>query len=122
VVDRADAVTEGMMEMPGADLAVVPTEKVTGYLLSLTHPVGRRKAVFFIGLGFDPGRPEELAAALRSLAAGNPVTETESTAWGTKYAVEGPIPNPAGRFAMVRTIWIVADDGLPPRLVTAYPA
>ena len=32
--------------------AVVDVEKVRDYLLSSTHPVGRLKAAFFMGLGY----------------------------------------------------------------------
>jgi len=35
------------MKLPNADQAVVPETKITRYLLDLTSPKGKSKAVFF---------------------------------------------------------------------------
>ena len=40
------------MKLPRSLEAIVPERKLTGYLLSETHPVGRAKAKFFRALGF----------------------------------------------------------------------
>jgi hypothetical protein len=44
--------------------ARVPIEKITNYLLNLSHPDGGPKAQFFINGGFSGDRPELLALAL----------------------------------------------------------
>lgn len=46
---------------------VVATEKLIGYLMSETHPIGQYKASFFLGLGYKPEFPERLKADLISL-------------------------------------------------------
>jgi hypothetical protein len=44
----------------GADdkTIVVATDKLVGYLMSETHPIGQYKALFFLGLGYKPEIPE----------------------------------------------------------------
>ena len=68
-----------------------------------------------------PDRPEELAEALRSHAVTNPVFDQIKTAFGTKWAVEGPLKSPDGRAPAVRSVWILDIDEEIPRLVTAFP-
>jgi hypothetical protein len=41
------------MPLPNAENAYVPLSKITRYLLSETHSVGRAKARFFRALGFN---------------------------------------------------------------------
>lgn len=48
----------------------VPTAKLTEYLLNPRHPEGGSKARFFLGLGFSPEAPEDLAEALLRHAEG----------------------------------------------------
>ncbi|HEY4722670.1 MAG TPA: hypothetical protein VII92_12530 [Anaerolineae bacterium] len=40
------------MKLPDRESAYIPASKLTGYLLSSTHSVGRSKAKFFLALGF----------------------------------------------------------------------
>jgi hypothetical protein len=109
------------MRLSGAESAVVPIEKLTGYLLSLAHPVGRSKAVFFRSLGYDENNVELLVAGLTVIAADNEVAEIETTEFGIKYAVEGPLVTPSGVTTILRTVWIVRSGEVSPRFVTAYP-
>ena len=44
---------EGAMKVPGSDNAVIPREKLTGYVLSATHPLGKAKARLFLSHGFS---------------------------------------------------------------------
>ena len=110
------------MRLPGVESAVVPVEKLTGYLLSLEHPVGRSKAAFYRALGYDETNTDLLAAGLIAIAADNEVVEAEPTPFGTKYAVEGTLVTPSGATTTLRTVWIVRTDEAAPRFVTAYPA
>ena len=41
------------MKLPNREDAYIPSGKLGGYLLSKTHVVGRWKARFFSGLGFN---------------------------------------------------------------------
>ena len=75
------------MKLPNHDRAVIPREKLTDYLLSLTHEDGRPKALFFIGVGFSTGQWESLASALRRHAAAHEVTGALESVFGTRYII-----------------------------------
>ena len=111
------------MKLPHRDRARVPMRKLTNYLLSPSHPVGRSKARFFRSLGFEASDADALREELLTLARRGEVQETERTPYGTKYVVVGSLHTPGGEEAAVTTVWIVEASGpTAPRLVTAYPA
>lgn len=95
--------------------------KVMDYLLSLSHPAGRTKAAFFIGLGFSIQDPDPFIAELKRMAVEAEVKDRITGPFGTKYVVEGEMAGPGGA-ASVRTIWFVRVKWARPRLVTAYPS
>jgi hypothetical protein len=64
------------MKLPNLEQAIVPPEKITDYLLSITHEDGKHKAAFFMGFGFTVESWEELAEALIDHAAKQDVTES----------------------------------------------
>ena len=109
------------MPIPDFERALIPREKITGYLLSLSHPVGRAKAKFFRAHGYSGQNPQVLAADLRRIAAVGQVVEQESTEYGTKYVIEGFILTPKETTIAVRTVWFAEHEGGAPRFVTAYP-
>ncbi len=109
------------MQMPGAHNAIIPLEKVQGYLLSLHHPVGRHKARLFLSLGFSPENPDALVAEIRRIAVTSPVAKRISGPFGVKYVVDGVLRSPSGQEIGLRTIWIREKGHRFPRLVTAYP-
>ena len=93
------------------------------YLLSLSHPVGKSKARFFRGLGFDESTVNRLREELKGVIQRAPIEETERTSHGTKYVVVGSIRTPDGGNVSVRTVWMIEEEGADaPRFVTAYPA
>ena len=53
------------MNLSNKNQAVVEREKVRDYLLSPSHPTGKRKAEFFTSMGFQREAWEVLADALR---------------------------------------------------------
>lgn len=110
-----------MPKLPNADTAIIPRDKLVGYLLSTSHPVGRTKAAYFGALGFDESRPEEFESALREHVARSHVMEQETNEFGDKYVVEGKMDGPRGSASRVRTVWIILKSEDKPRLVTAYP-
>ncbi len=79
------------MKLPDSDLAWIPSEKLTGYLLSTEHPVGSAKAGFFRGFGFNDHNVELLEAGLLHIA----------------HTVDGDLETPSGRIVRLRTVWIV---------------
>ena len=93
------------MKLPNCQLATVPEEKITRYLLNLAHPAGGSKAVFFLRFGFKAEEWRFLAEALLRHARENEVVESEETRHGIRYAVDGPLVAPGGVVLNVRTAW-----------------
>ena len=110
------------MKLPNRENAYIPPAKLTGYLLSETHSVGKAKAGFFRLIGFDEARVDTLEQGLLAIARSEEVREVTPSPHGTKYVVEGALETPTGRLVQVRTVWIVELDQDRPRFVTAYPA
>ena len=108
------------MQLPHADDAVVPLEKVTEYLLNVAHPEGGGKAAFFRRYGFRVDKPDVLRAALLRLAREIDVRES-TIAFGLKYVGVGVLDGPNGRRARVMTVWMLRSGQPPPYFVTAYP-
>jgi hypothetical protein len=109
------------MLTPNAEQAEVPERKVTEYLLALGSEEGHGKAVFFLSRGFSTEQWEALASALRQHILNNSVASQRSTAWGTRYVVDGPLQCPDGGVAAVRSVWNIKPPAAHPRLVTAHP-
>ena len=108
------------MKLPGADRVRIDEQKVRGYLLSRTHPVGRFKATVFEALGFDESSIQAFVSELRRIAAGGEAAEVEDTEFGRKYTVPGDLKGPAGS-AQVLTVWIQEAGQTEVRLVTVRP-
>ena len=109
------------MKLPHAAEAVVPQGKIADYLLSFEHPAGRFKASFFARFGFTGASWQTLARALTRHAEEHEIAESDDTAFGTRYAVDGALDAPDGRRPWVRVVWFVERGATAPRLVTAYP-
>ena len=108
------------MKIPNGIHAVVPLEKVVGYLLALVHPVGGAKARFFRAHGFDEATSAVLEEGLLSIARRADASVIEGP-YGAKYVADGDLLTPIGHLVRVRTIWIVEPTDPRPRLITAYP-
>ena len=109
------------MELPGKDECIVDERKVVDYLLNTSRMPAAAKARFFFSCGFQAETWWELAKALKSHAQSNEVLNEVRSDYGMKYEIEGPLRCPDGRFPAVRTVWQIDQDGLAPRLITAYP-
>jgi hypothetical protein len=112
---------EWQMKLPNVDHAVVPSRKITHYLLSATHRDGQHKATFFLSFGFKPDAWEELASALLQHARHSEIMEIVPTPFGRNFVVEGALPSPDGRVPKVRVVWFIANDQETATLATAYP-
>lgn len=108
--------------LPHRELAYVPREKLTDYLLSESHPVGRSKAKFFRGIGFDETNVEQFERDLLAIVQAQQVVQQSESQHGTKYVVDGELEAPNGAIYLIRTVWIVDTGQERPRFVTAYPA
>ena len=110
------------MKLPNFERAIIPREKITGYLLSPSHTDGRSKAAFFARFGFTVASWQTLAGALLRHAETHEVAKIEvSPPFGTRYVIEGNLETPDGRAPLVRVVWFIDIDEEIPRLVTAYP-
>jgi len=98
--------------------AIIPTEKITAYLL-----VERRhsdKARFLAKAGFTQDNPSVLEQAIRDLIASNEAMIDRRDEYGIFYQVNGALVGPSGRLEVV-TIWLkrAVDGEL--RFVTLKP-
>jgi uncharacterized protein DUF6883 len=109
------------MQLPNANEAIVPREKIESYLLDLAHPIGGGKARFFLSFGFRREAWNVLADAFRKHAQESPVANSISDGDGVTYLVEGPLETPSGRKPRIRTIWLIETGQVAPRFITAYP-
>lgn len=110
-----------MAFVPNREQAEVPYEKVVDYLLSPTHPVGRSKAAFLTRHGFDLSSPDVLIDAMLDHVRDNEIAHVQTSRYGSKFRVDGPLLTPDGRSPLVSTVWIIDADGTLPRFVTAFP-
>jgi hypothetical protein len=111
-----------MNRLPNAHLAVIEESKITGYLLSDSHPTGRSKAAYFRQFGFQALSWRTLRDALFSHLATSESTTVVNSEFGTKYIVEGVLRTPDRREPRIIVVWFVATGTIVPKLVTAYPA
>ncbi len=109
------------MEIPNKAKAQVPLEKITDYLLSDSHTVGKSKAKYFRSYGFNEDNASDLVNSLLGIAHNNSVKDYEKSSFGTKYVLDGELETPNGVMILVRTIWIIENNTDFPRFVTAYP-
>jgi len=107
--------------LPNRTRAYIPRNKITAYLLSETHAVGKSKAKFFRSLGFDETNAGHLEQALLAIAQTEQVVESIPSPNGTKYVIDGFLETPRGVRVRVRTIWIIEPEQEEPRFITAYP-
>lgn len=107
--------------LPNVENAYIPREKLTDYLLSETHVVGKSKARFFRAHGYNEDSLNLLERNLLSVPRYNEVDEQVTSTHGTKYVVNGALQTPRGTTITVTTVWIVESLDKRPRFVTAYP-
>lgn len=109
------------MKLPYNKNIFIPNEKLTKYVLSETHELGKFKAKYFRKLGLDETNISLFEKTLRRLAQDQEITEEMSSVYGTKYVIEGKIETPIGKKIKVRTVWILEKGQKRPRFVTVYP-
>ncbi|WP_205879100.1 DUF6883 domain-containing protein [Leptolyngbya sp. BC1307] len=109
------------MQLPNSAQAYVQPRKLTEYLLSKTHAVGKAKAKFFRGLGFNETNLIDLEQALLNLARTQAIYETIETVHGLKYVIIGSIDTPSGISVTILSVWIVDTGENSPRFITARP-
>ena len=109
------------IRLPNRESAYVPEQKLTEYLLSETHPIGRAKAFLLRALGYDNINVDLLEHDLLTVAHEQPVAEVIESEYGVKYVIDGVVHTPSGSALLLRTVWIIDTAEERPRFVTAYP-
>ena len=109
------------MNLPNRDNAYIQSQKLTGYLLSETHPIGSSKAKLLRACGFTEKNVDKLEQALLTIAYMEVVQDVIATPHGVKYVIDGVVKTPDHRHLHLRTVWIVDQGDTKPRFVTARP-
>ncbi len=110
-----------MTRLPNAEKAIIEAEKLRGYILSSTHPVGRFKAAIFRKLGYSAKNWEAFERSLRDLILTQDAEEVEESQYGKKFIVEGTLTGPSGDTMQIVTVWVILKGENVPRFITAYP-
>jgi hypothetical protein len=97
------------MKLPNRDLAEVPENKITQYLLNPAHPAGGSKAAFFLQFGFTVVAWGRFADAIRGHAESNEVVAVTPCSYGTRFVVDGPLIAPDGRRLNTRCAWFIEN-------------
>lgn len=99
--------------------AVIPMEKLTGYLLVARDWDDKSK--FLAQAGFGRQNPHLLLEAIRKLAAGAEAVEDRANEYGEILRAEGELVGPNGQGLSVATIWIRERLDGQVRFVTLKP-
>ena len=109
------------MTIRNADRAIIPPDKLTGYLLNVSHKRGGPKAKMLLSVGYRVDAPQQLESDLRTQHLSLDVVRTSVNAYGVVYEIEGPIKTPSGRIVRFCSIWQVDTGTEVPRFITMYP-
>jgi hypothetical protein len=109
------------MRIPNADRAIVAAEKISTYLLNVSHKRGGPKAKLLLSVGYRSDDPASLESDLRTQHLLLDVVRTSRNAYGVVYEIEGPIKTPQGRVVRFCSIWQVDTGTDAPRFITMYP-
>jgi hypothetical protein len=109
------------MTVPNADRAMIAADKLTAYLLNMSHKRGAAKARLLLTLGYRSDAGHVLESDLRVQHLSLEVTRTHANAYGVVYEIEGPIKTPSGRTVRFCSVWQVDTGTDVPRFITMYP-
>jgi hypothetical protein len=109
------------MTVPNAARAIIAADKITGYLLNVSHKRGGPKARLLLSVGYRADNPQALESDLRAQHLSLAVTRTHTNAYGVVYEIEGPIKTPSGRSVRFCSVWQVDTGTDGPRFITMYP-
>lgn len=109
------------MKIPNNNLSFVADNKITDYLLSDIHEIGKHKAAFFKCFGFDISDIATFKGSLIQHSIDREIEKTKESGFGVKYELKCEIKTPDERNPCIVTVWIVENGQGEPKLVTAYP-
>ena len=108
-------------QLPNADAAYIPEEKLRSYLLNPEHSNGTHKyRVFHSAFGVEPDQWESFGDAILAALPTGSLTGVRKSVGCTLYTVEITMKGQDGHEKRVITSWKVPDEGGAPSLVTAY--
>ena len=110
------------MKLPNNEQAIVLDKKITDYLLSDSHEIGKHKADFFKRFGFDISDVDTFKNSLIQHSNEREIEKTNSSEYGYKYELKCEIQTPDKRNPCVVTVWIIEIGKQRPTFVTAYPS
>ena len=109
-----------MAPLPNADKAVVPLEKLRGYSLDSSHPVGKHKArVFALALGMTQDDAPRLREMILQGVLTNEAVEVDANEHGTRFIMDFQTLGVKGALT-IRTAWIIDIGEIIPRLTSCY--
>ena len=109
------------MKVPNANRAIIAADKLTGYLLNVSHKRGGPKARLLFSVGYRLDNAHSLESDLRVQHLSLDVARTHATTYGVVYEIEGPIETPSGRTVRFCSVWQVDSGTEVPRFITMYP-
>jgi hypothetical protein len=109
------------MVIPNAHRAIIAAEKLTGYLLSVSHKRGGPKARLLLSVGYRADHPEWLESDLRTQHLRLDATRTHGNEYGVVFEIEGPMRTPGGRTVRFCSVWQIDTGTDVPRFITMYP-
>jgi hypothetical protein len=108
------------MKLPNGHAAIIDVAKIRDYCLNPAHPLGRHKArVFMSTLRLTAADSEELLGELKTAAKDGNVAVGESDEYGTRFIIDFDCRR-NGRFARVRSCWILRTNEIIPRFLTCH--
>jgi len=109
------------MIIPNAERAIVDIRKLRDYCLDLTHDEGKHKAhLFAAALGMTRDDAEDLRDALLQAVKTHNGQLGRRDEYGQRYVVDFVLAW-RGKWAMIRSSWIIEHGSDTPRLTSCYP-
>ncbi len=110
------------MKILNNNQSFVADKKITDYLLSETHEIGKIKADFFKRFGFDITDINTFKDSLIQHSIDRDIEKTKNSDFGIKYELKCEINTPDERNPCIVTVWIIESGEELLKLITAYPA
>ncbi len=108
------------MYLPNAENAVIPEEKILGYVLNAEHYDGKNKArVFESVFGINLNNANILVDKIKNAVLENEIIFEIETSFGKKYSLDFEMEYNSIS-AKVRTGWIIENGSNDPRLTSCY--
>ena len=109
------------MKIPNTDRAVVDIRKLRDYCLNPTHRTGKHKArMFAAALGMTADDAEALRDILLKAVREYEAELGLKDNYGQRYQVDFTLEW-KGKWAVIRSTWIIEPDMPYPRLTSCYP-